>query len=310
MPSPTEVAGGPLKPSSSPVTPSQTMHVHLNKVAWWLDLQASQSLGQLPSGASCDPLGSVASTAVVEHDSAAIQYSGSPDAAVHAKLHVEEKVSTSSLSWDRLSGITRAEGSRQSAEGTMQPPKGSSQGLTGSSQPVDGSGSLQQGAMGMLAPPISTSRDGFTSAAVTGNPGSLTVLPRAASPAQTSCGPELQNSSEHEAPADSKAACAVTANTTADESRQHARGVGWLQIGDLIGHHRYVKNTVNSAYTVMYQKSDHVRRLEFRSCKLLGSSQSYSSYIVFVCFKKFTMWVVLSCAVCCTALYKHLAVHL
>lgn len=33
----------------APVTASQAVHVHLNKVAWWLDLQASQSLSQLHS---------------------------------------------------------------------------------------------------------------------------------------------------------------------------------------------------------------------------------------------------------------------
>ena len=33
----------------APVTASQAVHVHLNKVAWWLDLQASQSISQLHS---------------------------------------------------------------------------------------------------------------------------------------------------------------------------------------------------------------------------------------------------------------------
>jgi len=33
----------------APVTASQAVHVHLNKVAWWLDLQASQCISQLHS---------------------------------------------------------------------------------------------------------------------------------------------------------------------------------------------------------------------------------------------------------------------
>ncbi len=33
----------------APVTASQAVRVHLNKVAWWLDLQASQSISQLHS---------------------------------------------------------------------------------------------------------------------------------------------------------------------------------------------------------------------------------------------------------------------
>ena len=240
MPSPVGVDEGPLKPSSSPVTASQTMHMHLNKVAWWLDLQASQRLGQLPSGVSCEAPtavpASVAPTAVVEHDSPAVLYSGSPDAAVHAKLPMEEKVPAKNR-LDHLSGTTRAKGSRHSAEGTLQPPKGSSQGLTGNIQPMDGTGRLQQGAMGMLAPPISTSQDGSTSAAVTGSPGRSTVPPRVAAPAQTSFGPKIQTSSEHEAPAESKAGHAVAATKmAAEEYRQHANGVGWRQVGDWKGH--------------------------------------------------------------------------
>lgn len=259
-PRPIVVAGGAEKPSSSPVTASQTMHMHLNKVTWWLDLQASQSLGQLPSGVPCDTLtavpASAASTAVVEHDSPATLDSGSSDAAMHAKLPKDQQVSARNrLAWDHLSGTTRAEGSKQAAEDTTQPPKGSSQRLTGSSQPVDETGRLQQGAVGMSAPPISTSQDGLTSAAVTGSPGSLTVPPRAASLAQTSHGPELQTSSEHEAAADSKAGHAVAATkTAAEEPRQHAKGVGWLQAGDWSGHHRYVVGTINSACSVMYWK--------------------------------------------------------
>ena len=33
----------------APVTASQAVRMHLNKVAWWLDLQASQSISQLHS---------------------------------------------------------------------------------------------------------------------------------------------------------------------------------------------------------------------------------------------------------------------
>ena len=221
--------------------------MHLNKVAWWLDLQASQSLSQLPSRVSCDPLtavpASVASTAVLEHDSPAALYSGLSDAAVHAKLPVDEKVSARNrLPGDHLSGTTTAEGCSPSAEGTMQPPKGSSQRLTGSIQPVDGSGSLQQRAVGMLAPPMPMSEDGLTSAAVTGSAGSFTVPPRAAAPAQTSFGPDVQTSSEHEAPAESKPGCALAATkVAAEESRQHAKGVGWREVGDWKGH-RYIVN--------------------------------------------------------------------
>lgn len=38
----------------TPVTASQAVHVHLNKVAWWLDLQASQSVSQLQSITASD----------------------------------------------------------------------------------------------------------------------------------------------------------------------------------------------------------------------------------------------------------------
>lgn len=237
MPSPT---GGSLKPSSPPVTASQTMHMHLNKVAWWLDLQASRSLGQLPSAVPGDPLtlvpASAASAAVLEQDSPAALYSGSPYAAVHAKLPVDEKESARNrLPWNQLSGTTR-----HSAEGNLQPQKGSSQGLTGSSQPVDETGRLQQWAVGMLPPSRSTPQDGLTSAAVTGSSGSLTVPPRAASPAQTSCAPELQTSSKHEAAAEFKAGHAVAATAmAADECKQHAQGVRWRQMGDWTDH-RYI----------------------------------------------------------------------
>ena len=247
------VAASSLKQSSSPVTASQTMQMNLNKVAWWLDLQASQSMDHLSSRAPCDPLSpvptNVADTAVVEHELPAALHSGSANATEHAKLCTDGKMSANtSLSLDQLSSAERQpKGSRHLAKGTKQPSMGISQGVTGSSQPVDGTGRLQQQAVGVLSSPVSPSQESFASAVVSGSPGNCTVPPKDASAETTLLGSELQISSEHEAAAGCKAEHAVAASkTTAEVSRQQGDNVGRLQAGDRVGH-RYAEDIISSA---------------------------------------------------------------
>lgn len=255
------VTASPLKHSSPPVTASQTMQLHLNKVAWWLDLQASQSMSHLSSKAPCDPLTpvptNVAATAVVEHESPAALHSSLADAAEHAKLPTDGKMSASSSpSLIQLSTVERQpKGSRQAAEGTKQPSKGNSQGVTGSSQPVDASGRLQQRAVEAPSSPLSTSQETFASAAVSGSPGNCTASLKGASARSALLGPELQLSSEHEAAAGLEAKRgAAAAKKTAKKSRQQADNVGRLQLGDCTGH-RYAEGIITVLLLCCYKGS-------------------------------------------------------
>ena len=60
----TETASSNSGHNADPVTASQVVRVHLNKVAWWLDLQASQSMSQMHSAnADCAFLNSQAVSA-------------------------------------------------------------------------------------------------------------------------------------------------------------------------------------------------------------------------------------------------------
>ena len=269
---PTMVAASSLKQSSSAVTASQTMQMHLNKVAWWLDLHASQSMGHLSGRGSCDPLTpvptNIAATAVVEHELPAALHSGSAHA---AKLPTDGKTSAgSSPSLDQLSSAERqTKGSRQPAEGTKQSSMGSSQGVTGSSQPVDGTGRLQQQAVGAPSSPVSTLQESFASAAVSGSQGNSTVPPTETSAMVTSLGPELQISSEHEAAAGCKAEHAAAAyKMAAQELRQQADNVGKLQVGDSMGH-RCVEDIISNAAAVLQQKQLHCSAMNMlQSCRL------------------------------------------
>ena len=233
--------------------------MHLNKVAWWLDLQASQSMGHLSSKASCDPLTfvptNVAATVAVEHELSAALPSGLADAAEHANLPTDGEMSaSSSLLMDQLLSAERQpKGSRQPAEGTKQPSMGNSQGVTGSGQLGDGSG-LQQPAVEAPSSPLSTSQESFASTAVSGSPGNCTASLKGASARSSLLGPELQSSSSLMPTAALKAErAAAAAKKTAEESRQQADNVGRLQVGNRSGH-RSADDTINSASAVLLQK--------------------------------------------------------
>ena len=310
VPSPTMVAESSLKQSSSPVTASQTMQMHLNKVAWWLDLQASQNTGHLSSRALCDPPtpvpANVAATAVVERETPAALHSGLADAAEHVKLPTGGKMSaSSSLPLDQLSGAARQlKGSRPLVEGTKQSSMGSSQGMTGSSQLVDGTSRLQQGACGPSFSPVSTSQKTIASAAVPGSPGNLTVPPKAASAASTVLGPKLQTCSEHGA--------AAASARTSEESGQQADTVGRTHVGDGIGH-RYAQKTISSAllccdknscseyvalWEHIYMRTSH-HKPAWNSVGFVNLPENCSSF-------EMALGVVLRCAVlCCAAMQRN-----
>ena len=236
VPGSTITAGRALERTDSPVTASQTMHMHLNKVAWWLDLQASQSLCHLSSTVPCDPSAAVptAVAASVVHESSAALHSHSADTAERAEPPSGKQVSVgSSLPPDQLLSGTRQ------PESNGQPSKGSRQGSAGNSQPLFGTGRPQPEALEPL--PVSTSWGSSASAAVLGSPAVPTT-------ATLSPGPGLQISKADAIP-DAEFAAAASIKAL-EKSRQHIKGVARLQVG-ACAEPRCAEHTVSSASAVL-----------------------------------------------------------
>ena len=141
-----------VKKASQTVTASQTVHEHLNKVAWWLDLQASQHMTHLPGTQPCDiPLTAMSqhsgppaelrpeSFEALQSDSAA----GNPNAKIAAARH---SLAGSSLSPDQLAkACQEPKGSSQCLKGTKHSRKGIGQPSQDSKGQAEGSTRALQG---------------------------------------------------------------------------------------------------------------------------------------------------------------------
>ena len=236
-PGATVMAGSAVE-RDSPITASQTMRMHLNKVAWWLDLQASHNMGQLGSAMPCNPLSVVPADlpacADPEHDLPAALHPDSGDATELTKLPSVGQVTASSSLPDQLSGRARQSiDSRQPAKGSSPTVKGSSQPSQGS-QPSESSQSLHEGAtpeqgVPQLMPSAEPySGDGCASAAATDKLSTGTGPPRGGSPASTSSGAELWRCSDRDDASHSKAEC--NSKPAPEDSSTHGKhGVGRLQ---------------------------------------------------------------------------------
>ena len=241
-PGATVMAGSAVEGDSA-VTASQTMRMHLNKVAWWLDLQASHNMGQLGSALPCHPLTAVpahlAACADPEQDLPAALHPDSGDATELTKLPSVAQVTASSSLPHQLSGRARQSiDSRQPAKGSSQTVKGSSKPSKGS-QPSESSHSLHEGATPeqgvpqLLSSAEPYSCGGCASAVASVRVSNGTVPPSGVSPASTSSGAELWRCSNREDASHSKAGC--NSKPAAEDSSTHGKhGVGRLQVGYLL----------------------------------------------------------------------------
>lgn len=230
----------------SPVTASQTMHMHLNKVAWWLDLQASHNMGQLGSPTPSDPVVSVpadlAACAGLEHDLPAVLHCESGDAAQHTKrLPIAQMSASSSLPKDYLSsGTWQLMGSSQPSKGSNKPSKGISQPMKGSSQPAKGSSQSllgsdrpEKAAPEVLPAAVPAAKDSCVSAAASRGPSTGTVPPSVAIvPASTALGPELLRRSDCGDASHPKEECSCT--PAGEVLRLLSKGAGRLPLGCIV----------------------------------------------------------------------------
>ena len=135
-----------VETTASPTTASQNLRVRLNKVAWWLDLQASQQLSQLSSMGPCDPLTALPKDSIIaaasSHESSAAQELDCKDAAAGwVKPSAVQGSGSILLNQPSSDSNQQPKGVSNPSKGNSQPSKGSRQLAKSISQPLQGTAS-------------------------------------------------------------------------------------------------------------------------------------------------------------------------